>query len=160
MDMSHSSFACPKDAKGTATKQRRAKSRARRAKETATMNAVRAERACQIPACPCTARGVAPEIAHRRHRGSGGNPAGDRTVPADLFALCRWRHKGSKVSLDRKTLLMVGDGAAAVPFVRMDALPADVLEAVGEPHLVQDGRRWIRAEVAPVARWLREEWRR
>jgi len=44
------------------------------------------------------------EVAHLQHKGMGGNPAGDRSVPEKMILLCRGHHQSGPVSLHRGTL--------------------------------------------------------
>lgn len=58
---------------------------------------------CRFPLCGCRRYGV-PEVSHSKHKGMGGNPAGDRSVSALMICLCGWRHRESRVSLHAETL--------------------------------------------------------
>lgn len=93
--------------KGPTARRRAAKRRQRKAGEIERMQAARARDVyCRFPVCGCRtgARpGVvsAAEVSHQKHRGMGGNPSGDRTVPALLVLICNWRHKLAKFSIDR-----------------------------------------------------------
>lgn len=69
---------------------------------------------CRFPLCGCVRKGrlwagrdQIAEVSHAKHRGMGGNPEGDRTVPALLLLVCNWRHKLSKLSIDQKTIRWV-----------------------------------------------------
>lgn len=55
---------------------------------------------CRFPLCPCQFRFTI-ESAHKRHKGMGGNPTGDRNTTAGLMTVCSWRHRLGKVSFDR-----------------------------------------------------------
>jgi len=59
---------------------------------------------CRMPLCGCHRFGVKVEVSHARHRGMGGNPAGDRTTSAGLVTVCRARHRELSISIDRGTL--------------------------------------------------------
>jgi hypothetical protein len=45
-----------------------------------------------------------PEVAHMKHRGMGGNPTADRSLPELMILVCNWRHKVARFSLDQKTI--------------------------------------------------------
>lgn len=44
-------------------------------------------------------------VSHDKHKGMGGNPAGDRSAPELMLLLCKWRHQDAPISRDRETLL-------------------------------------------------------
>lgn len=100
--------------KGFEARRRAAKRRKLDAAELKNMQKARVRDAhCRFPLCPChemiplphrTLIELTGEISHAEHRGSGGNPKGDRTVPEKLLLLCNWRHKLAKFSVDRKTI--------------------------------------------------------
>ncbi len=112
-----------KRGKGPTAKRRAAKRRKIDAGELGAMQDARGrDEYCRFPLCGCRATGMIPrsfggfdsEVSHAKHRGMGGNPEGDRTVPALLLLVCNWRHKLSKFSIDQKTIRWVpltADGA-------------------------------------------------
>lgn len=53
---------------------------------------VRDGRKCRWPACEHRTMKLPIDPCHRRHRGMGGNPAGDRTERASIISLCRVHH--------------------------------------------------------------------
>lgn len=79
----------PKPAPGTALKaKRRRKAQAtRREQQIMTQAKVRDGYRCRVCGRPGT------DAAHLRHRGMGGNPAGDRTTLENLICLCRRCHR-------------------------------------------------------------------
>ena len=95
-----------KPTKGTATRARRAKSRARRQAESAIM----AEARHRDDSCcrHCGSRDQV-EVAHVKHRGMGGNPAMDRTHLAGLVTLCALHHR--EVDAKRLKMSFGPDGA-------------------------------------------------
>lgn len=99
--MPHVTF--PKAPKGTATAERRAKRAKLRTAERKNKSAVRVREQwrCRFPRCGCgrTQPALARHVAHLRHKGQGGNPAGDRSEPAGMINLCSWRHQTAPVSL-------------------------------------------------------------
>lgn len=68
----------------------------------------RRDRDCRFPLCGCKALKIMGHVAHRRHKGSGGNPARDRSCPADMILVCACRHRENRISLDRGTLRWEG----------------------------------------------------
>lgn len=63
---------------------------------------------CRFPLCGCSRIKLALEAriesSHDKHKGSGGNPAGDRSVAALLMTLCKHRHQDGAVSRHKGTL--------------------------------------------------------
>lgn len=115
---------------------------------------------CRFPFCICKQTGQPLEVGHRRHKGMGGNPTGDRSTPEGLILLCRTRHQGPKLSLHAGTLRIdpLTDRGWRGPCdwaVRSDALklPGDTRwlryaweDAHGKPHPYPGARRlqvWI-----------------
>lgn len=80
-----------KPIKGEYARERKTKERRHKDREAAIMRAVIAEdgHKCRVPGCRTDLR-VA--CAHEDHRGMGGNPSEDRTVPEKLIALCVTHH--------------------------------------------------------------------
>jgi 5-methylcytosine-specific restriction endonuclease McrA len=78
----------PKPAKGSAlkAKRRRKAQGARRERQIMTQAKARDGYRCRVCGQPGT------DAAHLRHRGMGGNPAGDRTTLENLVCLCRQCH--------------------------------------------------------------------
>src|SRR5688572_4716982 len=54
--------------------------------------------------CGCKGLGLRIESSHQRHKGSGGNPAGDRSTPEGLLTLCVHRHQTGRISIGKGTL--------------------------------------------------------
>jgi len=97
--------ASPKPAKGTLKRERAKRKRGRKALELEQMQAVRArDQSCRFPLCGCRHLGTILAVCHLRHRGIGGNPAGDRTQRAGMILLCQTRHHDSIIALDRGTM--------------------------------------------------------
>jgi hypothetical protein len=61
---------------------------------------------CRFPLCGCRALKLPPrvEVSHDRHKGMGGNPAGDRSTSAGLITLCDHRHQHGVFSRHKGTL--------------------------------------------------------
>jgi len=87
----------PKPPKGSATAERRKKSRLRSRRESEIMSEARHRDGNCCRYCGST---TDTEVAHLRHRGMGGNPSMDRTHVAGLITLCRQHHR----AFDSKTL--------------------------------------------------------
>lgn len=62
------------------------------------------DRYCRFPVCGCVKANLAGHVSHQEHKGMGGNPAGDKSMPERMLFLCRCRHRESAVSIDRGTL--------------------------------------------------------
>ena len=62
------------------------------------------DRRCRFPLCGCSRFGLRLHVSHSRHRGLGGNPAGDRTTAETLVYICAARHRESAMALDRGTI--------------------------------------------------------
>jgi hypothetical protein len=87
---------------------------------------------CRFPLCGCRTLGLRLEarleVSHDRHKGSGGNPAGDRSLRHMLITLCLHRHQDGIVSRHKGTLrtralsAKKNDGPVAWE-VRRSALP-------------------------------------
>lgn len=59
---------------------------------------------CRFPLCGCGTLGLRLEVSHIKHKGHGGNPAGDRSVPEEMILLCVHRHQHGAVSRHHGTL--------------------------------------------------------
>jgi len=59
---------------------------------------------CRFPLCGCRLFGLRLEVSHVRHKGMGGNPAGDRSTPGSMVLLCVQRHQDGAVSRHRGTI--------------------------------------------------------
>lgn len=64
----------------------------------------RRDRGCRFPECGCKRYRLRLEVSHSRHKGMGGNPAGDRSEAALMVQLCDWRHQRGRIAVDRGTL--------------------------------------------------------
>jgi hypothetical protein len=62
------------------------------------------DKTCRFPLCGCRARGLFLEVSHKIHKGMGGDPTGERSVPELMVYLCNWRHKEGTFAIDRETL--------------------------------------------------------
>jgi hypothetical protein len=96
---------------GETPKTRRARrTRKNAAAERRSKQKVRArDKHCRVPLCGCRklwryAMGDAllkffATVSHDKHKGIGGNPAGDRSVPELMIYLCKWRHQDAPISI-------------------------------------------------------------
>lgn len=82
----------PKPLKGEYAAERKKAQRAHKDREADIMRRVKAEdgHRCRVPKCSHLDLPV--DVMHRQHRGMGGNPTEDRTVPEGLMAGCRIHH--------------------------------------------------------------------
>lgn len=68
----------------------------------------RRDKGCRFPLCGCRKIGLAlkarPEVSHDKHKGMGGNPAGDRSAAALMIHLCLHRHQDGIFSRHKGTL--------------------------------------------------------
>lgn len=118
---------------------------------------------CRFPECTChpwlhSARPLPDriyEVSHQVHRGMGGDPTGERSDPALLLLVCRWRHRLSKFSIDRGTLKWKGltDAGANGPIrwlIKALDLPVTLLPGPDpDLGLVVDGWFELARETAP-----------
>lgn len=84
---------------------------AKNLEESAKREVRRRDRGCRFPLCGCRRLGLQlmtqPEVSHDRHKGMGGNPAGDRSTPEGLIQLCKHRHQDAPISRHKGTLRIV-----------------------------------------------------
>lgn len=68
----------------------------------------RRDKVCRFPLCGCRriklALVASTEVSHSKHKGSGGNPAGDRSVPELMVLLCKHRHQDGRISVHKGTI--------------------------------------------------------
>lgn len=64
----------------------------------------RRDRGCRFPLCGCRRLGLRLEVSHDKHKGIGGNPAGDRSVAELMVQLCLHRHQDSRISRHKGTM--------------------------------------------------------
>ena len=133
---------------------RRLKRVAQKARETAEMRAVRRrDRRCRFPLCGCAKFGLPLDCSHQQHRGSGGNPRGDRTDRRTTVLVCRHRHRIGRVSLDKGTLRWKASTKAGAdgPIAWWgDCKVLGIPPEVGEIELASEVRP---GQLAPLERW-------
>jgi hypothetical protein len=90
-----------KPVKGSATAARRQVAKVRVRRENAEKAKVREreQRHCRFPLCPCHRLNWRREVAHKRHKGMGGQPEGSRSLASVMMLVCHWRHQAAPVSL-------------------------------------------------------------
>lgn len=59
---------------------------------------------CRFPLCGCRVLRLRIEASHNKHKGIGGNPAGDRSQVSGLVTLCLHRHQHGRISIHKGTL--------------------------------------------------------
>jgi len=57
---------------------------------------------CRFPRCGCWP--VQATVSHDVHKGMGGDPTGERSLPSGMIVLCRWRHQDAPVSRHAGTM--------------------------------------------------------
>lgn len=112
---------------------------------------------CRFPLCPCDRRGLFLEVSHKVHKGMGGDPTGELSVPELMVLVCNWRHKEGSISIDRETLKWepLTDAGANGPiawFLKGDGLDAD--------RWYELARELEPGKLAPMFRWQAERLRR
>ena len=103
--------------------RRKRKYQERQQAERGQMDVVRQrDRFCRFPLCRCANFRLQLEVSHQVHRGSGGNPAGDRSDPALMLLLCSARHRENIVSVDRGSVRWreIGRTVGGHPLVAWD----------------------------------------
>jgi hypothetical protein len=132
--------------KGPTARARAKKARASRTAEDKHKATVREKDVyCRFPLCGCRTRYILPHVSHQRHKGMGGNPKGDRSVPSLMIMLCATRHREGQVAVDQGTLRWRAmDRAGARGPVAWD-VNASVLDALGlgYPYQLRDDDGWV-----------------
>jgi hypothetical protein len=60
---------------------------------------------CRFPLCVCRKVNYGLHISHfAQHKGSGGDPSGERSALKFLIAVCAPRHRESRMSIDKRTI--------------------------------------------------------
>jgi hypothetical protein len=94
----------------TAWRKQQLKDRATRASKErdAKQDARKRDKRCRFPLCGCQKLGLtlksSGEVSHRKHKGMGGNPSGDRSTKKGLMLLCKHRHQDGRFSLHKGTV--------------------------------------------------------
>lgn len=94
----------PKPMRSATVDRRKKRSLLKRAEDAAMAKVRRRDKKCRFPLCGCRKLGLTLHVSHQRHRGMGGNPAGDRTVPELMVLVCSARHRELPISIDRGTV--------------------------------------------------------
>jgi hypothetical protein len=69
---------------------------------------------CRFPRCFCHVKRLHPEVCHLDHKGSGGDPSGEKSKMHLLICLCQPRHRTSRLSLHAVTLRVEALSAAGM----------------------------------------------
>lgn len=59
---------------------------------------------CSFPLCGCKRFGLAKHVCHLEHKGMGGDPRGERSLPMFMIQQCIARHREHAFSLDKGTV--------------------------------------------------------
>jgi hypothetical protein len=107
------------------------------------------DRYCRFPLCECRKFGLALHVSHSRHKGAGGNPKGDRSLPELMVLIDAARHRENRMSIDRgnvkwEPLTKAGSNGPIYWLVNVPAMkdphaPAKWVEVAREiaPHVYQ-----------------------
>src|SRR4030095_16608414 len=91
--------------KGPTARARATKARGLKTRENKNKQLVRDRDVyCRFPLCRCRQLAILPHVSHQVHKGMGGDPTGERSVPSLMIMLCAWRHREAPISIDNKTL--------------------------------------------------------
>lgn len=116
----------------------------RRLKENKAKTAVRfRDKRCRFPLCGCSKIRVRCEVSHDKHKGMGGNPAGDRSITELMVYLCFTRHQDSRISRHAGTVraeYLTEKGFDGPVAWHADK---DALEAAGVVGVPQGVNLWI-----------------
>lgn len=105
---------------------------------------------CRFPLCLCSMVGLFAEVSHRRHKGMGGDPTGERSATGLMLLVCNARHKDSKVSIDKGTvrwepLTAAGADGPIVWWIDLGAIS----DTVPLGTWFEVGRETVRGRLAP-----------
>lgn len=64
----------------------------------------KADKRCRFPLCGCGHFRIVLHVAHLTHKGAGGDPTSQRSLPSRMLVLCASRHRENRISLDKGTL--------------------------------------------------------
>lgn len=116
--------------------KRRAEWKTREDKEKKTVRL--RDKRCRFPLCECKRYGLQLHVSHLRHKGMGGNPKGDRSVPALMLLLCVWRHQQGRIAIHRGTLRWVALTEAGADGPIKWEVDGEALQPFGEIARVAD----------------------
>lgn len=122
---------------------------------------------CRFPLCGCRKMGLALvaslEVSHDKHKGMGGNPAGDRSTPEIMILFCKHRHQFGRISRHAGTLRTepivkrLGNNGPVKFLVDVSALRARV---AGDAGVLVDRWRVVARESAPGVLLPLTDWQR
>jgi hypothetical protein len=94
-----------KEPKGSAKVERLIRRLALKATEDKSKAEVRRrDKRCRFAQCGCRRFGLRLEVSHAVHKGSGGNPKGERSAPELMVYVCSARHRENRMAIDRGTV--------------------------------------------------------
>lgn len=64
----------------------------------------RRDKKCRFALCGCHRFRLAKHVAHLKHKGIGGDPDGERSLPMHMIQVCIARHREHAFSIDKKTI--------------------------------------------------------
>lgn len=125
----------------------------------------RRDRGCRFPLCGCRRFKVPlctePEVSHNRHKGMGGNPAGDRSLPEEMLQLCKHRHQDGRISRHAGTMrarpLRARDGFNGPAEFQIDTSALDGTRGrTGSQHWRTVATELRPGVLGPLTDWQRE----
>lgn len=125
-------------------------------------NVRKRDRVCRFPLCGCRKLGLniqaRPEVSHDRHKGIGGNRAGDRSTTALMVLLCLHRHQDGIVSRHKGTLRAVYLTSAGYDGPVAWEIDVEAINRHGagrEPHWREVARERTPGVLEPLTDWQR-----
>ncbi len=88
----------------TATLRKRKAAKLRTAERKYNEQVRRRDKKCRFPLCVCHRFGLALHVAHLEHKGMGGDPTGERSLPHLMILVCIQRHRENPLSIDKGTI--------------------------------------------------------
>lgn len=156
--------------KGPTARARAKKARASKLRENKNKQAVRRDDVyCRFPLCRCRELSIMQHVSHQVHKGMGGNPKEDRSIPSLMIMLCAHRHREAAISIDNKTLRWRGRTTAGARGPVTWQIKHEALVDHGlivepgersEPIPVVDGWVEVAVEIAPHTCHPLDEWQR
>jgi hypothetical protein len=127
---------------------------------------------CRFPLCGCQRWLDRPlkkvlTVSHDKHKGMGGDPTGERSLPPGLVTLCKWRHQDGMISRHACNIRAIAltdrgnDGPVAWEILGMSLATLGLPVAVAASlHVTADG--WVEVarekdiqQLEPLAPWQR-----
>lgn len=110
----------------------------------------RRDRGCRFPLCGCRRLGLSAsvEVSHSVHKGSGGDPTGERSDSRLMMNLCRERHRVNPFAIDKGTV----GWRPVEKSLGADGPVVWLLDVALLRYYREGGRRPARARLVEVAR--------